>query len=82
MNIYLKVTCYAALMAVWGAFAFFGKTSVEGFIAAITAALAALAAIHASSSGASDQAAPVAPVAPAVAVPAAQKAAPTIVTQQ
>jgi len=56
MNIYLKVACYAALMGVWGAFAFFGKTSVEGFVAAITAALAALAAIHASSSGPSDQA--------------------------
>lgn len=69
MNIYLKVACYAALMGVWGAFAFFGKTSVEGFVAAITAALAALAAIHASSSGASDQAS--AAQAPAVdAVPA------------
>lgn len=47
MNIYLKVVCYAALMAVWGLFAFFGKTDVGGFIGAVTAALAALGAIHA-----------------------------------
>jgi hypothetical protein len=83
MNIYLKVACYAALMAVWGTFAFFGKTSVEGFVAAITAALAALAAIHASSSGASDQAAasvaPAAPAAPAAPQPAAP--APTVIVQ-
>lgn len=47
MSITLKVLCYAALMAVWGLFAFFGKTEVGGFIGAITAALAALGAIHA-----------------------------------
>lgn len=47
MNIYLKVGSYAALMGVWGVFAFFGKTPVDGFIAAVTGALAALGAIHA-----------------------------------
>ncbi|MBN3757250.1 hypothetical protein G3N95_30210 [Paraburkholderia sp. Tr-20389] len=47
MNIYLKVVCYAALMGVWGVFAFCGKTDVGGFIEAIGAALAALGAIHA-----------------------------------
>jgi hypothetical protein len=47
MNIYLKVGSYAALLGIWGVFAFFGRTPVDGFIAAITAALAALGAIHA-----------------------------------
>lgn len=47
MNIYLKVGSYAALMGVWGLFAFFGKTPVDGFISAVGAALAALGTIHA-----------------------------------
>jgi len=47
MNTYVKIACYAALMGVWGLFAFFGKTPVDGFIAAVTGALAALGAIHA-----------------------------------
>jgi hypothetical protein len=47
MNTYLKVGCYAGLMAAWGVFAFVGKTPVDGFINAIGAALAALGAIHA-----------------------------------
>jgi hypothetical protein len=52
MSIHLKVICYAALMGIWGLFAFVGKTDVAGFIGAITAALAALGAIHAGSSSA------------------------------
>jgi hypothetical protein len=47
MNTYVKIACYAALMGMWGLFAFFGKTPVDGFIAAVTGALAALGAIHA-----------------------------------
>lgn len=47
MSIYLKVACYAALMGVWGFFAFCGKTEVNGFIEAIGAALSALGTIHA-----------------------------------
>ncbi len=47
MNTYVKIACYAALMGVWGLFAVFGKTPVDGFIAAVTGALAALGAIHA-----------------------------------
>lgn len=47
MSIYLKTACYAALLGVWGVFAFCGKTDVGGFIEAIGAALAALGAIHA-----------------------------------
>ncbi|MFL9904694.1 hypothetical protein PQR71_42315 [Paraburkholderia fungorum] len=47
MSIYTKIACYAALMGVWGIFAFFGRTPVDGFIAAVTGALAALGAIHA-----------------------------------
>jgi hypothetical protein len=47
MNTYIKIACYAALMGVWGLFAFVGKTPVDGFIAAVTGALAALGTIHA-----------------------------------
>lgn len=47
MNTYVKIGCYAALMAAWGVFAFFGKTPVDGFITAVTGALSALGAIHA-----------------------------------
>lgn len=58
MNIYLKVACYAGLMGVWGVFAFFGKTPVDGFISAVGAALAALGTIHAMSGKKSDDATP------------------------
>ncbi|WP_353192094.1 hypothetical protein [Pandoraea pnomenusa] len=47
MNTLTKVLCYGGLLAVWGLFAWFGKTPVEGFIAAIGAALAALGVVHA-----------------------------------
>ncbi len=47
MSITLKVLCYAALMGVWGLFAYLKMTPVEGFIGAVTAAMAALGAIHA-----------------------------------
>lgn len=47
MNIYTKLLCYAALMGVWGVFAYLKLTPVEGFISAVTAAIAALGAIHA-----------------------------------
>jgi hypothetical protein len=47
MNVYIKISCYAALMTAWGVFAFFGKTPVDGFITAVTGALSALGAIHA-----------------------------------
>jgi hypothetical protein len=46
MNTYLKVGCYAGLMAAWGVFAFFGKTPVDGFINAIGSALSVLGAVH------------------------------------
>jgi hypothetical protein len=46
MSIPLKVLCYAALMGIWGLFAYLRLTPVEGFIGAVTAALAALGAIH------------------------------------
>jgi len=58
MSIRLKVLCYAALMLVWGLFAYTGKTDVSGFIGAITAALAALGAIHAGSTPPSPPAPP------------------------
>jgi hypothetical protein len=45
-------------MGVWGVFAFFGKTPVDGFISAVGAALAALGTIHAMSGKKSDDATP------------------------
>jgi len=46
MNTRMKVVCYGALLALWGLFAWMGKTPVEGFIAAISAALTALGVVH------------------------------------
>lgn len=51
MNIYLRVACYAILLAVWGSFVWTGKAPVDAFIGVITAALAALGAVHISDSG-------------------------------
>ncbi len=71
MNILLKVACYAALMSVWGVFAFFGKTPVNGFIEAIAAALTVLGAVHVvadAKKAASPAPAPVPDVAPSAIV--------------
>lgn len=46
----LKFLGAAALLGTWGAFAFFGKTPVDGFIAAIGAALSGLGVYHVSTS--------------------------------
>lgn len=44
----LKFLGAAVLLGTWGAFAFFGKTPVDGFIAAIGAALSGLGVYHVS----------------------------------
>lgn len=58
MNMYLKVGCYAGLMAAWGLFAFFGKTPVDGFINAIGSALSVLGAVHVLASKKADSVTP------------------------
>lgn len=83
MNIYLKVFCYAALMLIWGIFAFFGKTDVQNFIEAIAAAITVLGTVHvvsASSPAAQAVTAPAAttPSTPAVAPPVALVTAPVV----
>lgn len=50
MDMRLRVLCYAALIIVWGAFAWVGKTSVDAFIQAIGAALAVLGTVHVATS--------------------------------
>jgi hypothetical protein len=46
----LKFLGAALLLGTWGAFAFFGKTPVDGFIAAVGAALSGLGVYHVSTS--------------------------------
>ncbi len=46
----LKFLGAAALLGTWGAFAFLGKTPVDGFIAALGAALSGLGVYHVSTS--------------------------------
>lgn len=46
-----KYLAAGAILAVWGAFAFVGKTPVDGFIAALGSALTGLGVWHAATSG-------------------------------
>lgn len=59
------------LLAVWGIFAFIGKTSVEGFITAVNSALLGLGVYHVlkpADAPATPSVTPVTPVAPAAPV--------------
>lgn len=45
-----KYIAAGAVLATWGAFAFFGKTPVDGFIGALSATLTGLGVWHAATS--------------------------------